>query len=554
MKRVVRVLLVEDSDEDAELVTRELRRAFQLELERVQTAEDMSAALDAKSWDIVISDYSMPRFSGPAALAMLQSKHLDIPFIIVSGTIGEDVAVAAMRLGVRDYLLKTTLARLVPAVERELTETEARVARRQAESALRASETRFRDLFEVAPDAILLMDTEGKILVANVEAHQMFGYENLVGEDVEAVLSLPESHAQRVVLRAEFFADPKSSRMGKSTDIKARRKDGNMLPVEIAIGPSTFDGKPAMIAIVRDVSARRTLEERFRQTQKLEAIGSLAGGVAHDFNNLLSVILSYSSLVLGDLKAGDPIRADVEEIKRAGERAGDLTRQLLAFSRQQMLEPAVLDLNLVLAGMEKMLRRLLGAAVELSLLTFTRLAPIYADAGQIEQIVMNLVVNARDAMPDGGKLSIETANVELDAAYAAQHHDVSARLLCDAGGHRHGHRHGQRDARADVRAVLHDQREGQGHWPRARDGLRNRQAERRSHLGLQRAREGDDVQDLLPGKRRVVGSGVPAATCGRGSSRLRDDAPRRGRRPGAGARAHRPRSQWLQRARGAERR
>jgi two-component system cell cycle sensor histidine kinase/response regulator CckA len=164
-------------------------------------------------------------------------------------------------------------------------------------------------------------------------------------------------------------------------------------------------------------------EERLRQSQKMEAIGSLAGGVAHDFNNLLSVILGYAELALGELPDG-PLRSDIQEIHRAGERARDLTRQLLAFSRRQILEPRVVDLNAIVHGMEKMLRRLLGEGVILTLLTFTRLAKIKADPGQVEQVIMNLVVNARDAMMSGGKLTLETDNVQLDAAYAREQPDV----------------------------------------------------------------------------------------------------------------------------------
>jgi two-component system cell cycle sensor histidine kinase/response regulator CckA len=198
-------------------------------------------------------------------------------------------------------------------------------------------------------------------------------------------------------------------------------KSGRIIDVDITSNALSFEGRSAQLIVAQDVSERERLEAQLRQASKMEAVGQLAGGVAHDFNNLLTAIIGYSNLTLEALEPAHPVRADIEEIQKAGESAASLTRQLLAFSRKQILQPQILDLNSVVARVEALLQRLIGDDIEL----VSRLAPsidrVNADPGQMAQIIMNLSVNARDAMPRGGKLTIETGNVELDEGYAAAH-------------------------------------------------------------------------------------------------------------------------------------
>jgi two-component system cell cycle sensor histidine kinase/response regulator CckA len=415
----LRVLVVEDSATDTQLLIHELRRSIgSLEFERVEDVTAMRAALGSKRWDFVISDWSMPNFSALAALSVVAELGLDIPFVIVSGTIGEEVAVSAMRAGAHDYIIKGNLARLGPAIERELRDARVRAARRFAEEELAKAGLRYRALFEgsVWPTWVYDRDTLAFIEV-NEAAIVHYGY----SRDELSALTTAIFDASSAPIGADDNGNDEIA-------IAHEKKDGTPIWVELNVRDIELDGRPACLVSARDVTERKTAqaklrntEEQLRQAQKMEAIGSLAGGIAHDFNNLLSVILSYTGLIVDELNPGDPVRADVEQVQLAGQKAAQLTRQLLAFSRKQVLQLVTLDINEVVADIEKMLERLIGEDVRVSVLTERRLGKVHADAGQIEQILMNLVINARDAMPTGGKLTIETSNVQLDRAYADEH-------------------------------------------------------------------------------------------------------------------------------------
>ena len=432
MTAELRVLLVEDSPSDAKLVTQELKRSHPAAyFERVDTELEMRAALTGKSWDLVLSDWSMPKFSAPAALRVVKESGLDLPFIIVSGTVGEETAVEAMRAGAHDYVLKDKLVRLAPAIERELRECKERAARRRAEAALLESEARFRRLSESGVLGIVISDVAGSILEANDAYLKMVGYsrQELLQGDVRWADLTPAEFAH---LAARAVDQLRTTGVASPWETESLRKDGQRVPVLIGVAMLEY---PKAIAFIVDLTERRKAEagreqaelalrhseEQLRQAQKMEAIGRLAGGVAHDFNNVLSVILGYAEFLLDELKAPDPLHDDVRQIHDAASRAAGLTRQLLLFSRQQVVEPRVVDLREVLLSMDKMLQRILGEDVALLLVAPQTDARVTVDPSHIEQVVLNLVVNARDAMPTGGKLTIELAEVELDESYAQNH-------------------------------------------------------------------------------------------------------------------------------------
>ena len=449
-----RILYVEHHQADIDLTLEHFAdSAAHFILEVVHSPSHALALLQEDKFDLVLVDLRMPEMT---ALDLLrEAKHLGLlaPFIIITGQGDEAAAVAALKLGAFDYIIKRDnyLTHLPHAIENAIARSQLIQTNRRLQTELAERER------AEAENARLLVEGLGQRqrldeIIASVpglvweawgrpdEADQRTNFvsnhvERMLGYSVQQWLSTPnfwlsivhpDDKERAAREAAEFFASGK----GGISQFRWIARDGRVVWVE---GHSTVicdnQGNPVgMRGVTTDITARKEaergraqLEEQLRQAQKIDSIGRLAGGVAHDFNNILTAIRGYAELMLLELAPGDPMRSSVTEISRAGERAADLTRQLLAFSRRQLLQPRVLALNSLIADSIKMLKRLLGEDIELVTLLDPELGNVKADAGQMEQVILNLALNARDAMPQGGKLTLETRNVILQEEYAQKH-------------------------------------------------------------------------------------------------------------------------------------
>jgi two-component system cell cycle sensor histidine kinase/response regulator CckA len=417
---ILRLLLVEDNSSDAELILRALATAgFQHSATRVETAADCRAALVTAQWDLIISDYSLPQFSAMGALGCLHERQLDLPFIVVSGTIDEESAVTILKAGAHDFVTKQNLARLGPAIRRELQDARSRDERRAAQRDLKEQRDMLRLVIDTDPNLIFVKDGMGRFVLANRAVADLYGttVDAMIGQR-EGTWSIASDEVARSI-----SADDEVLRSGQPscdegepiTDARTaavRWFETRRVPLVLS------DGTLQVLGIGTEITERRlaqealhVTEEQFRQAQKMEAVGQLAGGIAHDFNNLLTAILGYGQLVLEQLGDASLVAADLREILNAGERARGLTSQLLAFSRTQVLKPQILDLNAIISEVERMLRRVIAEDIRFEIAVDPNLSRVKADPGQVHQVLMNLAINARDAMPRGGTLRITTSNV-----------------------------------------------------------------------------------------------------------------------------------------------
>jgi len=426
----MKLLVVDDAIEHARMVVEFLResRAWpNASIDIAGSYDEAAGKLASVAYDVVVLDYWLGSRDGLSLARDLRQRGSDTAVIVLTGRGAEDVAVEAMKAGAADYLNKATLTieSLESAVRHALALRAGEQQRRQAEAALRASEERFRALVENSSDALLLIDAEARVTYISPSSARHLGWnpEQIVGRSVFDFLH-PDDRDLAGHRMAEALARPGGL---VTAELRFLHADGSWRILEgAAVNHIAEPAVGAILINARDITDRRRLEEQLRQAQKMEAVGQLAGGVAHDFNNLLTAILGYCNLMLDELPREDPLRGDLEEIHSAGERAAALTRQLLAFSRRQMLQPQMVDMNTIVQQLEKLLRRLISEDVELTTVLAPSLMKVRVDPAAIEQILVNLAVNARDAMPLGGRLTIETANVELDPAYTMAHVAVRA--------------------------------------------------------------------------------------------------------------------------------
>ena len=542
--KTLKILYVEDRVPDMELALKELQRAgIGPEVKRVEREEDFIRELESSACDLILSDYRLPGWNGMDALKAVTTRNLNIPFILVSGTVGEDAAVECIKSGAWDYVLKDNLQRLPLAVKRALRDRQEAALRMQAEEKLRESEMQYRLLFEANPNPMWVYDIDTtQFLQVNQATVEQYGFTReeflsmtikdirpqeelqrflaeyevwdktsnidggmwihskkdgtrmtvqvtsraltfqgrnarlVLGVDITEKLEAEKQRwASQELFATVFHSNPegitistfdegrylevnpsfskivgfeRDELLGKTAlelgiwrrkEDRARlfeqirenkpligfeteftTKSGNVRQVQISAAHIQFQGIKCLLGHIRDVTDQKTLEHQFRQVQKMESVGRLASGVAHDFNNLLMVIGS-SAEMLEEIKDFEKAGRHIAQIRSATNKAASLTRQLLAFSRQQVLQPKVLELNRVVEDLWKMLPRLMGEDVEMIKALDPAAGRVSADPGQLEQVIMNLAVNARDAMPKGGKLILETSNVAVDENYVRRH-------------------------------------------------------------------------------------------------------------------------------------
>jgi PAS domain S-box-containing protein len=422
-ERPLRILHFEDSPRDAEIIgERMIAAGFSLEMDWASNEQQFTAFLQSRRYDLFLADYHLPCFDGIAALRMAKSLCPGVPFICVSGAIGEEKAVELLKLGATDYVLKDRLDKLPLTIKRALDENRERTAHRLAEEELLKSKDRFRALVEATTDWIWEIDENSTYIYSSPNIRDLLGYEpEEINGKTPFDFMLPED-GNRL---AEKFKAIKAAREPFAGVFSSNiHKDGKLVIIE-ASGVPAFDADGRFCGyrgINRDVTARKKMEQQYLQAQKMDAVGQLAGGIAHDFNNILTGIIGFQHLLLQRLE-DEKSRHYAEQVVMLSEKAAALTQDLLTFSRKgdQTIRPRPVDLNYIINKTGKLLKRLIGGHIEFQTKLKEGVLPVMALEIQIEQVLMNLATNARDALPNGGTLTVWTDITDITIDFVREH-------------------------------------------------------------------------------------------------------------------------------------
>ncbi len=405
---VLRILHLEDDPADAELIRVKLKAMdIACAIERVETKADFLARLEQQCFDLIISDYTLPGFDGRSALKIARQKCPEVPFIFVSGTIGEEVAVDSLKQGATDYVLKDRLSRLVASVQRAMREAQERAERRQAEMKVREQAA----LLDQATDAIFVRDLEQRITYWNKGAERVYGWtaHEALGRRAAELLYKEDSPQRQeiwktVLEKGEWVGELRQvTRTGKEIIMESRR---TLL--------RDVEGKPAAILNINtDITENKEMEAQLLRSQRMENLGALAGGIAHDLNNVLGPILFMGHL-LRDKLPGPEDRKILDTATASAQRGAEMVKQILSFARGVSGEPVLLQVNHLVSELVRLAEDTFPRSIHIKIGTAQELRPIMGDATQLHQVLLNLCVNARDAMPEGGTLSIEAENIVLN--------------------------------------------------------------------------------------------------------------------------------------------
>ena len=431
----LRILLLEDNKYDAELIQNELSKSqLSYTSKRVWNKESFANEIEEFQPDIILADFNLPEFNAIEALAILKNKSSRIPLILVTGSLGEELAVRCIRYGAVDYVLKQNLARLPTTLLNVVQRSHAEAERERAQDALRRSEVYFRSLIEKNTDIIAVMNSDASVRYVSPAVKQILGYE---AEELVGKTNLELIHPDDMSKLQDAIALLQSGPDQGLIEIRVNCKNGTLAVLEVRM--SDLLENPAINGIVvnaHDITdrvvaeeSRKELEDQFHQIQKIEVIGKLAAGIAHDFNNILTAIQCFAEVLQLKIDQNSSLHTEIKGIQSTVTQGMQLIHQLLTFSSKQDSKITVINVNDTVLKMGSMLHRLIGDNVQLKLHLDPALDPLYADESQIQQVLMNLAVNARDAMPGGGELLIETSNGELGEGEGQHGIDGSERYI-----------------------------------------------------------------------------------------------------------------------------